>query len=69
MAEEQKAVSVFNLWLGDDVPDNLEVNGFEYTISGDTPLVGVQEPAKRLKVSVNRTVLTESYFERSSLCR
>lgn len=38
---------------GNDIPDNLEENSFENTISADTPLGRFAEPAKRLKVSVN----------------
>lgn len=38
---------------GNDIPDNLEENSFENTISADTPLGRFAEPAKRLNVSVN----------------
>lgn len=48
---------------------SVEVNGFENTTNDDTPLGSFAKPAKRLKISVNRPVLTESYFERASLCR
>ena len=34
---------------GNDVPDNLEVNGFENTISDDTPLGRFASPRKKIK--------------------
>lgn len=34
---------------GNDVPDNLEVNGFESTISADTPLGRFARTRKKIK--------------------
>ena len=34
---------------GNDVPDNLEVNGFENTISDDTPLGKFARTRKKIK--------------------
>ena len=36
-------------WVIDDVPDNLEVNGFENTISADTPLGSFAITRKKIK--------------------
>ena len=54
---------------GNDVPDNLEVNGFENTVSYDTPLGWFARIRRKIKVSVNLTVFTELHFKRASLCR
>ncbi|MDY6260574.1 MAG: hypothetical protein SPL31_00405 [Succinivibrio sp.] len=52
-----------------DVPDPLEVKSFENAISEDTPLGSFARTRKKIKRKIALTVLTESYFERASLCR